>query len=277
MLIQKEMLIDGSKITYRISGEGKPVVLIHGFGEDGEVWNNQIEVLKDQYQLIIPDLPGSGQSEMVKDMSIEGLAESIKKILDIEIFNSLSAGAVSKKIYMIGHSMGGYITLAYAEKYPEQLEGLGLFHSSAFADSEEKKTTRQKGIEFIRQNGAFEFLKTVIPNLFSAITKEKNTALVQKLVDRSSNFSDAALVSYYKAMMQRPDRTAVLKNAHIPILLIIGEYDTAVPLTDSLKLCRLPEISYIHLLQKSGHMGMCEESEKSTQVIAKYLTDRSIF
>ena len=275
MIIQKEMLIDGSKITYHIVGEGKSVVFIHGFGEDGEIWNNQIEVLKDQYRLIIPDLPGSGQSEMVEDMSIEGLAEAIKKILDIEIFNPLLSGAVSNKIYLIGHSMGGYITLAYAEKYPEQLEGLGLFHSSAFADSEEKKITRQKGIEFITQNGAFEFLKTAIPNLFSPITKEKNPALIQELVDRTSNFSDAALVSYYKAMMQRPDRTAVLKNAHIPILIIFGEYDNAVPLSDSLKLCRLPEISYIHLLQKSGHMGMCEESEKSTQVIAKYLTDRS--
>ena len=231
--------------------------------------------MKDQYQLIIPDLPGSGESEMVDDMSMEGLAESIKKILDIEIFKPLPSSAVSKKIYLIGHSMGGYITLAYVEKYPAQLDGFGLFHSSAFADSEEKKTTRQKGIEFIRQHGAFEFLKTVIPNLFSPITKEKNPALVQELVDRSSNFSRPALVSYYEAMMQRPDRTAVLKNANIPILLIFGEYDTAVPLTDSLKLCRLPEISYIHLLQKSGHMGMCEESEKTTQVIAKYLTDRS--
>jgi pimeloyl-ACP methyl ester carboxylesterase len=277
MHIQKEILIDGSKITYRVIGKGMPVVLIHGFGEDGEVWNNQIEVLKDQCQLIVPDLPGSGKSEMVEDMSIEGLAESIKKILDIEIFKPLSSSAVSKKIYLIGHSMGGYIALAYAEKYGEQLEGLGLFHSSAFADSEEKKTIRQKGIEFIKQNGAFEFLKTVIPNLFSIITKEKNPSLVQKLLDKASNFSNEALVSYYTAMMQRPDRTAVLKNARIPILLIFGEYDTAVPLSDSLKLCRLPELSYIHLLQKSGHMGMCEESEKSTQVIAKYLTDRSIF
>jgi pimeloyl-ACP methyl ester carboxylesterase len=275
--MQKEMLIEGRKITYRIIGEGKPVVLLHGFGEDGEIWNNQIEVLKDQYQLIIPDIPGSGGSEMMEDMSMEGLAETIKKILDIEIFKPLPYGGDSKKIYLIGHSMGGYIALAYAEKYPEKLEGLGLFHSSAFADSEEKKITRQKGIEFIRQNGAFEFLKTTIPNLFSSITKEKNPALVQYLVDKSSNFSIAALVSYYEAMMERPDRTAVLKNANIPILLIFGEYDAAVPLTDSLKQCRIPEISYIHLLQKSGHMGMCEESEKSTQVIAKYLSDRSTF
>ena len=89
--MNKEILYQNKKIFYRIIGHGKPVLFIHGFGEDGEVWKNQIEFLKNnlpageaRFKLIIPDLPGSGKSEMIDDMSMEGMAEGIKAILDAE-------------------------------------------------------------------------------------------------------------------------------------------------------------------------------------------------
>ena len=128
--MNKELLYQNKKIFCRFIGNGKPVVLIHGFGEDGEVWKNQIEFLKDKFQLIIPDLPGSGKSEMINDMSMEGMAEVIYSIIHEEKI---------KSCILIGHSMGGYITLAFAEKYPEYLTAFGLFHSTAYADNEEKR------------------------------------------------------------------------------------------------------------------------------------------
>jgi pimeloyl-ACP methyl ester carboxylesterase len=279
----KNLLYQSKTIFYRIEGNGPTVLLVHGFGEDGNVWQNQVDYLKDKFRLIIPDLPGSGRSEMIDDMSIEGLAEVIKKILLAETSpNSVASNRLNKfedsqnppsggRGAFIGHSMGGYIALAFAEKYPELLTGLGLVHSSAFADSEEKKVTRRKGIEFIKQNGAFEFLKTAIPNLFSPRSKDEMPEKIDEFIQEQHNFLPEALVSYYEAMMQRPDRTNVLKNSSVPVLFIMGKYDNAIPIEDGMKQCHLPEKSYIHVLRASGHMGMMEEPETSNKALEEFL------
>jgi pimeloyl-ACP methyl ester carboxylesterase len=264
--MNKELLYQNKKIYYRIIGNGKPAILIHGFGEDGEVWNNQIGFLKDKFQLIIPDLPGSGQSEMIDDMSMEGMAEVIHSIIHEENIESCP---------VIGHSMGGYTTLALAEKYWNHVSAFGLFHSSAYADSEEKKAIRRKGIEFINHHGAFEFLKTATPNLFAQQTKDERPELIDEQIAASDNFSPAALVSYYNAMIERPDRTEVLRKATVPVLFIMGKYDNAIPLEDGLKQCHLPENSYIHILHQSGHMGMLEEPETSNLLLTNFLKETS--
>lgn len=265
--MNKQILYQGKKIFYRLTGSGKPVILVHGFGEDGEVWNNQVEYLKDKFQLIVPDLPGSGQSEMIEDMSMEGMAEVLKKILDNE---NISPGDKNHGIILVGHSMGGYITLAFVEKYGAYLTAFALFHSTAYPDSEEKKATRRKGIAFIKEHGASEFLKNTTPNLFSPISKSENQALIEDFIQGLNNFSNESLVSYYEAMMERPDRAAILTKSKIPVLFVMGQFDTAIPLEDGLKLCSLPEISYIHNLRKSGHMGMLEEADFSNELLADF-------
>lgn len=262
--MNKELQYKNKKIFYRIIGNGKPVVLIHGFGENGEVWNNPVEFLKNKFKLIISDLPGSGQSEMIDDMSMEGIAEVIHSIIHEENIEVCP---------VIGHSMGGYITLALVEKYWNHVSAFGLFHSTAYPDNEEKKATRRKGIEFINQHGAFEFLKTTIPNLFSQKTKNENPEIINEFIESLHNFSGPALVSYYESMIKRPDRTEMLQKATVPVLFIMGKYDNAVPLEDGLKQCHLPEKSYIYILQNSGHMGMLEEKEKSNEILDKFLRE----
>ncbi|MCW3119533.1 MAG: alpha/beta hydrolase [Chitinophagaceae bacterium] len=265
---KKEVEIKGRKIVYRVSGQGAPVIFIHGFGEDGEVWKNQALWLEQQFKLIIPDLPGSGDSDRVDDMSMEGLADVIKIILDKEL-NGPDSGFT--KVCMIGHSMGGYIGLAFAEKYPIMLKAFGLFHSTAYPDSEDKKTARRKGIEFINEHGAFEFLKNSTPNLFSPTTRKENPEIIDLQINSLSNFSSEALVSYYEGMIQRTDKTMILRNSTIPILFIAGSADNAVPLEDVLKQCHLPSLSYIHILDNSGHMGMLEEPVKSNFFLERFL------
>ena len=263
--MNKEIIVRNKKVFYRLLGKGKPVVLVHGFGENGEVWRQQVDFLQDDLLLIVPDLPGSGQSEMTDDISMDGLAEVIKLIIDAEV--------LTLPLVMVGHSMGGYITLAFAKKYPQYLKAFGLFHSTAFADSEEKKATRKKGIEFINKNGAFAFLQSTTPNLFSPFTKDQRPDLIDEFVRGLNNFSAPALVSYYQAMMDRQDTTDLLKTASLPVLFIIGEHDNAIPFPDSLALTHLPEKSYIHILHQSGHMGMLEETDKSNDILKKFLSD----
>jgi pimeloyl-ACP methyl ester carboxylesterase len=262
--MEKEILYENKTIFYRNVGNGKPVMLVHGFGEDGNVWNIQIEYLKDKFHLIIPDLPGSGKSEMISDMSMEGMAEVLHSIIHEENID---------KCAVIGHSMGGYITLALVEHYWNHVNAFSLFHSTAFPDTDEKKETRKKGIDFIKQHSAFEFLKTSTPNLFSPNTKSQAPILVSDFISTLANFSPDALVAYYEAMMARPDRTNVLKNTKNPVLFIAGEHDNAVPLNDILKQCYLPEKSYFHVLKKSGHMGMMEEPKQANGILEEFLSE----
>src|SRR4051812_6767172 len=155
--------LDSGELFYRSNGSGPVVMLVHGFGEDSTVWKHQYEALPG-YRLLLPDLPGSGKTPMSKDLGMEGMAGVLKQLL---------VALNIEKCIMIGHSMGGYVTMAFAEKYNSFLAAFGLIHSTAYADSEEKKAARRKGIEFIKENGAFAFLKSVTPNLFSPETREK--------------------------------------------------------------------------------------------------------
>ena len=266
------ILFHNKKIFYRLEGKGKPVLLLHGFGEDGNIWSEQVKALREKYYLIIPDLPGSGQSKMLEgNCTLNDYAEAVKAIADEVIFKNEKENF--NQFCLIGHSMGGYITLAFAEKYPELLNSFGLFHSSAYADDEAKIATRKKGIDFIKKNGAEAFLKTSIPNLFSEQTKEEDPELISQLFNIAKNISPAALIQYYEAMILRPDRTSVLQSFTKPVLFIIGKHDTAVPLQASLQQCYIPAISSVHILQHSGHMGMWEEEKLSTSYLEKFLYD----
>jgi pimeloyl-ACP methyl ester carboxylesterase len=269
--MNKTITVHNREIFYRVEGNGRSILFIHGFGETGDVWNNQVSFFRNQFKLIIPDLPGTGKSALVNDMSMEGMAEVIQEIVKEEVPKT------EGKLVIIGHSMGGYITLAYAEKYPDQLQAFGLFHSTALPDTEEKKAARQKGIGFIRENGAFEFLRTTSPNLFSPDFRAENQAIVAGFIKSLNNFSPESLVYYYEAMIKRPDRTNLLKSLKVPVLFIMGKHDTAILLQDTLKLCSLPEKAYIHILRKSGHMGMIEEADFSNNFLKQFFDGAWLF
>ncbi len=262
-----DIIFQNKKIYYRIQGKGNPVLLLHGFGEDGNIWNKQLETLKQNYRIIIPDLPGSGQSDMIEGKcSLNDYADVIKAIADKEIIKTEKT-----TFSLIGHSMGGYITLAFAEKFPEVLNSFGLFHSSAYADDEQKIETRKKGIDFIKKNGAEAFLKTSIPNLFSEKTKHEKPELIEELLTIAKNISSIALIQYYEAMITRPDRISILRSFSKPILFIIGVHDMAVPFQASLQQCHMPAISSVNILKKSAHMGMWEEDKISTTYLEDFL------
>ncbi|MBL0144831.1 MAG: alpha/beta hydrolase [Chitinophagaceae bacterium] len=257
---------NSSIINYQVIGTGKPILLIHGFGEDATIWQNQIEHLKDKYQLIIPHLPGSGNSDLIDDMSIDGMAYCMKELLTFVIQKN-----PIEEVCVLGHSMGGYITLALAEKYPEMFSAFGLIHSSAFADNEEKKAARLKSIEFINQLGSYEFLKSTTPNLFL----NKQHPQINALVEQGEKFSPQALIAYYHAMITRPDRTKVLKTFTKPVLFVIGEHDMAIPFAQSMQQCHLPKQPHIHILRNSAHMGMWEEAAKVNTILSQFLTSLS--
>ena len=263
--MQKTFPYYNTLISYTKIGMGLPVVLLHGFGEDSTIWNTQVNFLKDHCQLIVPDLPGSGKSQMVnEEWSIEDFADCIFSLL---IHENIS------KCILMGHSMGGYITLAFADKYPKMLKGFGLLHSTAFADNKEKKQNRLKGISIIEEQGAYNFLKSTTPNLFGTSFKKNHPEKVEALIEQGKQFSKETLQQYYRAMRQRPDRTNVLQNTKLPVLFIMGEEDIAAPVKDVLQQVYLPEIAYIHILENVGHMGMQENEKQFTEYMLRFIQE----
>lgn len=241
----------------------KNVILLHGFGEDHRVFGAIMPKLSASFQVFTPDLPGSG--------SLAGI--SVEPSLD-SLADWLLAYADSKgidKFILLGHSMGGYIALAFAEKNTERLIGIGLLHSTAYADSEAKKEMRFKAIDFMEQKTGFTFLKTAIPGLFAPNFARQNPEVVDHLIALAASFTTANLQQYYFAMANRPDHSIVLANAKIPVLIIAGSEDNAAPLADLSAQAALPAICHFSILQNTGHMGMLENPDAFATIINTYL------
>lgn len=252
-------------MCYTVTGKGKPVVLLHGFAEDGDVWRYQLDFLQKYCCLIVPDLPGSGGSAWNPELrTMDDFAGCIYALLQHE-------GV--KQCIMLGHSMGGYITLAFAEKYTAVLNAFGFIHSTAFADSEEKKQNRLKGIKMMEEYGSYAFIKSTAPNLFSVAYKQDFAANIEAFIKKGANFKKEALQQYYRAMMERPDRSGILRSSIVPVLFIAGEEDIPVPLSDVLKQVYMPDTAYVHILQKTGHMGMWEATEAVNTYVLQFIEE----
>ncbi len=244
----------------------KTIVFLHGFGEDKTIFDTILPGLEEKYRVMVPDLPGSGglakHPWLPEEQTMEWLADWVAGYLQEN-----KAG----KVILLGHSMGGYITLAFAEKYPERLLGFGLLQSTAFADGDTKKETRLKAMDFMKRKGGFAFLKTAIPGLFAPGFAAKSPQVVDELIQKAKSFETESLIAYYEAMRHRPDRTAVLKNVQVPVLLIAGEEDLAVPLKDLLQQASLPSVCHFFILKQVGHMGMLEDPSSFRHVLVSFI------
>ena len=264
--MKKSFEDEGSHISYNVVGEGRPVILLHGFGEDSTIWDEQVLALQKICKVIVPDIPGSGQSERLQkeNVTIEDFAHWLDKLL---IHENIVFGT------LLGHSMGGYIILAYEEKYPDKLAGFGLIHSTAFADSDEKKENRKQGIKMMDEYGAFSFLKNTTPNLFAEKYKKEQKEKMQAFIEAGRPFTKEALIQYYGAMMHRPDRTNVLKDSKVPVLFVMGSEDVAAPKADLMKQVNLPEISHFHILENVGHMSMMENPAALNNILLRFVNE----
>ncbi len=251
----------GHKIAYFIKGSGPSLVFIHGFGEDHYIWEDFLPAFND-FQTLVIDLPGSGDSSIIENISIARMGKIVHAVLKAEHINLC---------IMIGHSMGGYVTTTFAKLYPSKLLGFGLFHSHPYADSSEKKAGRDKAIEFIKNQGVGSFFQGLTPKLFAPAFVKANKSVIDKVISRASQLPASGVIAQLKAMRNRPCTTAVLKSAKVPVLFIIGKEDIAVPEENSLNQTFLPEVADIHILPKIGHMGMLEAQEKTIAIIKKFI------
>lgn len=249
-------------MAYQVFGEGPVACLLHGFGEDATIWKYQIPVLSKTYQLIVPDWPGCGCSQVAEPVNdLNDLATIVYEILKQE-------GAKSSVLF--GHSMGGYTALAFARKYPASCTGISLVHSSAYADDEQKKENRVKAIRLIEGGGKEVFLKAMIPNLYSELSKSTGIPDKEAHLTMAQTIPSSHLIAYYEAMIKRPDSTDVLKTG-LPFQFILGEEDQAAPMKHGLEQCSMPDKSLVHCLQNTGHTGMFECPDAVNAIMYRFL------
>jgi pimeloyl-ACP methyl ester carboxylesterase len=249
-------------IAWQRMGEGPVLMLVHGFPENGGLWSAVAPGLGEHFTLIIPDLPGAGESRFGGPvLTMEAMAAQLAEVLRRE--------AVEEAV-IAGHSMGGYTALAFTDIYPEMVKGLALIHSGAYADNDEKKETRRKSIALIQKGGKEIFVRQMIPNLFSEKFKKENPAILEKQISRALQLEDQAMIAFYEAMLARPDRTHVLRRGHLPVQWVIGQDDKTTPPTPALQQASLSDISFIELYEDCAHMSMLEQPERLAEDLVKF-------
>ncbi|MCC9167798.1 alpha/beta fold hydrolase [Pontibacter harenae] len=248
--------------TYTDNGAGNVLVFLHGFCESKQLWEEFTKPLQHKYRTIALDLPGFGDNtESVASYSMESMAEAVKMQLD-------ELGV--KKCIMIGHSMGGYVTMAFAEKYGSMLHGICLFHSSALPDTEEKKENRSKSIDYVKRHGVVNFINPFVEPLFYRENRERLKAEIQLLKEIGKATPQASVTGALAAMRDRPDRSQVLQEVKCPVLFIFGKDDGAVPMEKALAQCHLPANSMVYFIEKTGHMGMFEHPYRTRVTLEKF-------
>lgn len=248
------------QIAYDVFGSGSPLVFLHGFGESRKMWRNYTPFFK-QHKIITIDFPGAGDSDVMR-ASIARMAKIVNAVLVAEKID---------QCILIGHSMGGYVTLAFAKLYAAKLKGYCLFHSQPDGDTIEKKAGRNKSIEFITKHGSQPYFRGLIPKLFATEFLKTNEVLVQSLVEEGSKMSKEGVTYQLEAMRDRPDNKQVLENSSIPVCFIIGKKDIAVPLENSLNQTHLPKRAVIEIFPEVGHMGMFEAPSETVGVIHEFI------
>jgi pimeloyl-ACP methyl ester carboxylesterase len=241
-------------------GESQPLILIHGFCETGNMWADFAEDLSGDFRVICPDLPGIGNPAISGDqISLEEVAVHFEEWMD--------ANQIQNPI-VIGHSLGGYVSLALLELMGNRIKAIGLFHSTAFADDVEKKEMRNRTIIFLRKNGVEKFVTSFVPPLFPENRREELAKEIELAIEDAKRSTLDGLIAYAGAMRDRKDRLDVLKHFSGPKLLIAGTADAAVKIEAS----RMQKDAFSHYIELEGvgHMGMIERKAETLEIVRAF-------
>lgn len=261
---KKQMIVRGHRTTYFQAGRGeKNVLLLHGYLESCEIWEEFSGALSGEARVIVPDLPGHGDSEVSGGKpSIDRMSEMVFELMD-------KLGI--KRFTVAGHSMGGYVALAMAGQQASRLEGFCLFHSTPFADTGEKKQNRERGIELIRKGKKNQLVGQHVPSTFALHHEQTMQKTIEAIRERAIKTPDEGVIYALEAMKNRPDRTQTLKELKIPVLLAHGMHDRFIPLEVFKKIHALVPDSVAVYLENSGHMGFLEEPQVAAQHSLRFM------
>jgi pimeloyl-ACP methyl ester carboxylesterase len=258
----KTTLFKNETVTFFDKGKGRAVVLLHGFLGSHFLWKDAVLNLSKSYRVIAIDLPGHGSTACFGYVhSMELMAKCVHQVM-----TNLNL----KRYVIIGHSMGGYVGLAFADLFPDNLRGLCLFNSSAYADSVEKKKDRLRAIVIVKTNKTI-YTKKTIKQLFA----QKNLPHLKNEIQFASTIakktSKQGIIAALHGMRDRQNRELILSLVHYPIMMVISELDNALPYKQLLEQAELIKNKSILYLKNDGHFGFLEAPKKSNKTLRTFL------
>jgi pimeloyl-ACP methyl ester carboxylesterase len=253
--------VNGATLNYQEQGSGTPLVLLHGFPLDSRIWREQVAALSNGFRVIAPDLRGFGQSKSNDAFTMESLADDVHALLtDLGALPAIVGGL----------SMGGYVMLAYAKKYPTDLRGLMLIDTKAEGDTPEGKEGRQKMIELARAQGAKAVADQMMPKML-APDADKSRPQVKRELDAIMQSQTPLTIEHaLSAMRDRPDSVSNLPSIAVPTLVIVGEHDAITPPAGAEKMSKAIPHATCVVIRGAGHMSPMEQPQQVTDAIRRF-------
>lgn len=266
--MEKTTAINGFKLAYLDQGTGPTVLLVHGFPMDRTLWDLQVAALAERYRVIVPDLPGFGESDPVKpeELSIAGMADMLAGLLD--------ALEVTEPITLAGLSMGGYVVMDFMRRYADRVDRLAFFDTRPSTDPPEGLKNREKTAELALTEGEAGVQKIVegmIPKLFSPTSIEQKPELVEAMRQKMLTTRPASIAAASLAMAQRHDSTESVASITLPTLVVVGEHDVPSPpeamqaMADS-----MANATFVQL-PDAGHLTPLEQPELVNKALLEFL------
>jgi pimeloyl-ACP methyl ester carboxylesterase len=254
----------GRQIFYSVLGKGTPVVLLHGYLESSEIWDLFAEKLAADCKVISIDLPGHGLSEVFGSVhSMEFMATVIKELLD-----SLNI----QKVFLCGHSLGGYVALAFLELFPDYLSGYCLFHSHPFADSPEAIEKRLREIAIVKAGKKDLMYPDNVTRMFAPSNLRNFQDALQRSKDIASKLPGEGIIAVLNGMIERPSRLKFMEEGKVPCLWILGIMDNYIPCGPIQERVKLPSNAKVVVLKNSGHIGFIEEEDLCVRIINDFMS-----
>ena len=254
------LLHKNTNIHFTSIGKGNAVVLLHGFLENSAMWNEIANILSKRNRIICIDLLGHGQSGNLGYIhSMEDQAQMVKAVL-----NHLRL----RKYVFVGHSMGGYVALAFAKLFPESVKGLCLMNSPALPDSEEKKLSRDRAIKAVKQNHK-TFVRIAIPMLFAEKNREIFLKEIEQITKEALQLSSQGIIAALEGMKIRKNQTSIYKTANFPIQMVIGKQDPALDYDSLINQTKNTKVKVIEF--PDGHMSHVENKEKLIKNLSDFI------
>lgn len=249
----KTVDVNGIRLAYDRRGMGTPLVLLHGYPLDHHLWDDVTPLLEDTFDLILPDLRGFGASTTVDSFyAMEDFASDIARLLD-------QLGI--RKAAIAGHSMGGYVALAFARLYPERVLGLGLVASQAAADPPDRKEARYKSAAEVAEHGIASVVETMTPKF---TTDKRLQDFARQSMEQQQ---PAAYIGALKAMAERVDSTPLISSFLFPVVLIHGDADLLIPIDRAREVKSVLPHAHLVEVSSAGHMPMMENKQETAKAL----------
>ena len=252
-----------TKLDYKSSGEGIPLLLLHAFPLSSEMWKSEIKSLEKIVQVITPDLPGLGNSPGQVKPSIQQMA--------FELADFLDSIKVKEPIILAGLSMGGYVALEFIRQFPQRVRGLGLFSTRAGADSPEAQEKRLKTIEGIKKEGLEPLAASMLPNLIGKTTLETKPEIRREVSRMILKNKNDGIIAALLAIAKRRDSMESLGQIQCPTLIMAGREDALIPFSESEMMQKKIPGSQLHIFSQAGHLINLEQPGEFRDILEYFL------